>query len=102
MSQLFSRSGNKRALISRIQEHEKSLSSVAISSTTKVSNPPVIPPVEGKEGETPGIPLTSQAAAPKPSFLSVALPDLNYDDPEPAVQIVSMYPDSPTESNLFH
>lgn len=41
-----------------------------------------------KEGETPGIPLASQSAAPTPYYLNVVLPDAAYEEPELAVSIV--------------
>ncbi|KAJ3869987.1 hypothetical protein EV359DRAFT_28807 [Lentinula novae-zelandiae] len=82
------RSGNKASLISRIQEHEKSLSSVAVASASNVNTPPEIPSVDAiKEGETPGIPLASQSAAPTPYYLNVVLPDAAYEEPELAVSI---------------
>ncbi|KAJ3934930.1 MAG: hypothetical protein NXY57DRAFT_593344 [Lentinula lateritia] len=84
----LSPSGNKASLISRIQEHEKSLSSVAVASASNVNTPPEIPSVDAiKEGETPGIPLASQSAAPTPYYLNVVLPDAAYEEPELAVSI---------------
>ncbi|KIK57775.1 hypothetical protein GYMLUDRAFT_746883 [Collybiopsis luxurians FD-317 M1] len=103
----LSPTGNKNILISRIQEHEKSLSSVAAAAGTNVSTPPQTPSVDAtKEGETPGIPLASQAAAPTPYYLNISLPDAAYDQPEPPVQIpytLDFWKSSasaPTESHL--
>ncbi|KAF5377075.1 hypothetical protein D9757_007735 [Collybiopsis confluens] len=80
--------GKKSTLISRIQEHEKSLSYVAASSTANVSTPPETPSVDNtREGETPGIPLAAQAAAPSP-YYTVYLPEIDYsEEPEPPIQI---------------
>ncbi|KAJ3801320.1 hypothetical protein GGU11DRAFT_247692 [Lentinula aff. detonsa] len=84
----LSPSGTKVALISRIQEHEKSLSSVASPSASIVNKPPEIPSVDTtKEGEAPGIPLASQHAAPTSSYLNVILPDALDDEHEPAISI---------------
>ncbi|KAJ4487906.1 hypothetical protein J3R30DRAFT_864571 [Lentinula aciculospora] len=84
----LSPSGNKTTLISRIQEHEKALSSLAATSTSNVYTAPETPSVDTtQEGETPGIPLASQSAAPAPYFLNVALPDAAYDEPEHKVSI---------------
>lgn len=69
---------------------KSSLSSISVTKghATDVSTPPETPSVDDtKEGEVPGIPLAS--TAPTPFYLNVALPDAAYDEPEPAVSIVS-------------
>lgn len=68
--------GNKSTLIARLQEHEKTLSSLAAVPTAPT-------------GEVPGIPpaLESAAAAPTTGFWNIKIPDVALPDPEPAIQI---------------
>ncbi|KAJ3725905.1 hypothetical protein C8R42DRAFT_773909 [Lentinula raphanica] len=84
----LSPTGNKPTLILRIQEHEKSLSSIASASASTVNTPPEIPSVAAtKEGEAPGIPLSSQHAAPISSYLNVILPEATDVEHESAISI---------------
>ncbi|ESK94562.1 nuclear protein hcc-1 [Moniliophthora roreri MCA 2997] len=74
----LSSTGNKATLVGRIREHEKSLSSSAVTAQAT--------PVEATpEGVAPGIPPEATPAAPY--NFHIIIPDATYHEPEPAVQI---------------
>lgn len=71
----FDRSGNKTALVRRLQEHEKGISSSASGHVI---------------GDAPGIPPTHEFHAPVPEgFMDVKIPDDSMPDVQPTIQIVS-------------